>query len=54
VVDCGNNRIEKFTNDVKFATMCGLGNKTGHFNEHHGIDFDFSAHVYVADTLEDF
>jgi glucose/arabinose dehydrogenase len=50
VVDYGNNRIQKFTNDGKFITVWGLGNKTGQFNEHHGIDFDFSGLSYVADT----
>jgi DNA-binding beta-propeller fold protein YncE len=27
-----------------------LGNEPGQFTEHHGIDFDSSGHVYVADT----
>ena len=51
VLDTGNNRVQKFSEDAGFlATWGKLGPGEGEFNEPWGIATDAKGNVYVADT----
>jgi hypothetical protein len=51
VVDEGNDRVQKFTNDGRFITSWGsTGQGHGQFNAPQGIDVDSSDNVYVSDS----
>ena len=46
-----NPRIQKFDSNDKFITMWGSeGENEGQFKEEHGIDFDSSGNILVADS----
>ncbi len=51
VVDKGNHRIQKFSQDGKFlAAWGGQGSEPGQFKDPHGIAIGTDGSVYVADT----
>src|SRR6476469_1841934 len=51
VVDAGNNRIQKFTNNGTFITTWGsYGTGNGQFNSAIDMDVDSSDNVYVVDA----
>ena len=54
VLDCQNNRVQKFTSTGAFMTQWGTaGNGNGQFNAPAGLDVDSDGNVYVADTFND-
>jgi DNA-binding beta-propeller fold protein YncE len=54
VLDCQNNRVQKFTSTGAFMTQWGTaGNGNGQFNAPAGLDVDADGNVYVADTFND-
>ena len=50
VVDVGNDRVQKFSNEGSFLTSFGgYGHGDGQFEHPNGIAIDGSGHVYVGD-----
>lgn len=51
VLDSGNNRVQKFSDNGRFITSWGeTGQAEGQFNEPWGIAVDRAGNVYVGDT----